>query len=48
MEGGHARIPSHHDRAVIASTMLAARLRAARRTGRAMEDVTTHQQGREA
>ncbi|MFG2987652.1 hypothetical protein ACGFYQ_41900, partial [Streptomyces sp. NPDC048258] len=38
------RVPLRYDRAVIASTMLAAQLRTARRTGRAMYDVTVHQQ----
>ncbi|WP_406514539.1 relaxase domain-containing protein (plasmid) [Streptomyces sp. NBC_00161] len=38
------RIPLRYDRAVIASTMLAAQLRTARRTGRALYDVTAHQQ----
>ncbi|MFF1496634.1 MobF family relaxase [Streptomyces sp. NPDC058304] len=38
-----SRVPLRYDRAVIASTMLAAQLRTARRTGRAMYDVTAHQ-----
>jgi hypothetical protein len=39
------RVPLLHDRAVIASTVLSARLDAARRTGRALyDDVVVHQQ----
>ncbi|MCX4598830.1 relaxase domain-containing protein [Streptomyces sp. NBC_01549] len=39
------RVPLLYDRAVIASTVLSARLRAARRTGRALyDDVVAHQQ----
>ncbi|GHH85362.1 hypothetical protein [Streptomyces capitiformicae] len=42
------RVPLLYDRAVIASTVLSARLRAARRTGRALYgDVVVHQQARE-
>ncbi|WP_327135304.1 hypothetical protein OG311_36785 [Streptomyces sp. NBC_01343] len=38
------RVPLRHDRAVIASTMPAAQLRTARRTGRLMYDVTARRQ----
>lgn len=38
------RVPLRHDRAVIASTVLSARLRTARRTGRDPYDVFAHQQ----
>ncbi|GGT64765.1 hypothetical protein GCM10010207_75010 [Streptomyces atratus] len=38
------RVPLLYDRAVIASTVLSARLRAARRTGRALYDDVVHQQ----
>ncbi|MFG2987342.1 hypothetical protein ACGFYQ_39955, partial [Streptomyces sp. NPDC048258] len=38
------RVPLRYDRAVIASTMLAAQLRTARRTGCVMYDVAAHQQ----
>lgn len=47
LEAGEWDIPRvrlRYDRAVIASTMLAAPLRTARRTGRAMYGVTAHQQ----
>ncbi|MFI0967951.1 hypothetical protein ACH4S8_42385 [Streptomyces sp. NPDC021080] len=37
-------MPLRHDRAVIASTVLSARLRTARRTGRDPYDVFAHQQ----